>query len=167
NIFGVGPVELILVVILALIFLGPERLPELARQAGKLARELRLMTQSLTREFEEEIGPLDEVRDVVQALQELNPMTQVRAGIQETAQALNPLGDIQREVEKTKEALTSPVESGSRSEPSPTSSATAEGATSAPEAGETTGSHQSESSSGSSQATTEASSPETAPVETE
>jgi TatA/E family protein of Tat protein translocase len=35
------PLELILVLVLALIFFGPEKLPELAASAGKFVRELR------------------------------------------------------------------------------------------------------------------------------
>lgn len=37
--FGLGAGEIVIVLILALIFLGPERLPGLAQSLGKLVRE--------------------------------------------------------------------------------------------------------------------------------
>ena len=39
--FGLGTGELIVVLALALIFIGPEKLPGLATSLGKLARQLR------------------------------------------------------------------------------------------------------------------------------
>ncbi len=61
NILGVGPWELILVAVLALIFIGPEKLPELMRQIGRTAGELRRMSSDLTAEFKEGLAPLQEV----------------------------------------------------------------------------------------------------------
>ena len=39
--FGLGTGELILVLVLALIFIGPERLPDMATKLGKIARRAR------------------------------------------------------------------------------------------------------------------------------
>ncbi len=38
---GVGFQEIVVILLLALLLFGPKRLPELARQLGKLTRELR------------------------------------------------------------------------------------------------------------------------------
>ena len=48
--FGIGPMELIVIVVLALIVLGPERFPEAGRSLGKAMRELRSVADDLTRE---------------------------------------------------------------------------------------------------------------------
>ncbi len=39
--FGLGTGELLIVLALALIFIGPEKIPELATQSGKLVRKLK------------------------------------------------------------------------------------------------------------------------------
>jgi len=51
NLFGIGPMELVLIVILALIVLGPEKLPEVMAQAGRVVSEFRSLTTQLSEEF--------------------------------------------------------------------------------------------------------------------
>ncbi|MEZ4505602.1 MAG: Sec-independent protein translocase protein TatB [Thermomicrobiales bacterium] len=53
---GMGVQEIVIIAIVALIIFGPERLPELAGQAGKLLRDARRMTSDLQGEFEREAG---------------------------------------------------------------------------------------------------------------
>ncbi|MBI3179106.1 MAG: twin-arginine translocase TatA/TatE family subunit [Deltaproteobacteria bacterium] len=53
--------EVVVIVVVALIALGPRRLPELARQAGRVIRELRRTTHEL-RQSLDEIDPPEEPR---------------------------------------------------------------------------------------------------------
>lgn len=53
---GMGMQEIVIIAIVALIIFGPERLPEMAGQAGKLLRDARKMTTDLQGEFERESG---------------------------------------------------------------------------------------------------------------
>ncbi len=53
---GMGVQEIVIIAIVALIIFGPNRLPELAGQAGKLLRDARRMTTDLQGEFEREAG---------------------------------------------------------------------------------------------------------------
>lgn len=53
---GMGVQEIVIIAIVALIIFGPDRLPELAGQAGKLLRDARRMTSDLQGEFEREAG---------------------------------------------------------------------------------------------------------------
>ncbi len=46
-----NPLEIILILAVALIVLGPERLPEVMRVIGKLLRELRLASNTVLREM--------------------------------------------------------------------------------------------------------------------
>lgn len=49
--FGIGMQELLLILALALIVLGPKKLPELARALGKGMAELRRATEEVKEEF--------------------------------------------------------------------------------------------------------------------
>ncbi len=51
---GVAPSEFILICLIALMILGPERLPKLARQLGGWLGKARQMTRSIRRQLEEE-----------------------------------------------------------------------------------------------------------------
>ncbi len=55
DFFGIGPGELLLILVVALIVLGPGRLPEVARNLGKMVREFRKATSEVTREFTLEV----------------------------------------------------------------------------------------------------------------
>jgi len=48
-----NPLEIILILAVALIVIGPERLPEVMRVAGKLMRELRLASNTVLHELTE------------------------------------------------------------------------------------------------------------------
>jgi len=53
-IFGLQPIHLIVIAIVALIIFGPTRLPELGRGIGKAISEFRKGTQEMTDSFHEE-----------------------------------------------------------------------------------------------------------------
>lgn len=51
--FGIGPTELIVILIIALLVLGPKRLPELAAGLGKGLAEFRRATSDINAELDE------------------------------------------------------------------------------------------------------------------
>jgi len=64
NILGIGMNELIVIFLLAAIVLGPERLVKVAREAGKLIRNLKAYVSSLSGELKSELDILDELKKV-------------------------------------------------------------------------------------------------------
>jgi sec-independent protein translocase protein TatB len=50
--FGIGPSELLVILVVALLVLGPKRLPELARALGKGLAEFRRATADVTSELD-------------------------------------------------------------------------------------------------------------------
>ena len=54
DFFGIGPMELLLIIILGLIVFGPGKIPEVARQLGRTVREFKKASSSLTRDFKDE-----------------------------------------------------------------------------------------------------------------
>ncbi len=61
---GIGLTELILLAVIALLVVGPQRLPEIARTAGQLSKTARGAWQSLKSEFQTELD-LDHNRKVM------------------------------------------------------------------------------------------------------
>lgn len=59
NLFGVGPAEMIVILVVALVFVGPERLPKLAADLARTIREIRKYTGSLAAEFNEVVQELE------------------------------------------------------------------------------------------------------------
>ena len=56
NFLGMGPMELMLILVLALIVFGPGKLPEVAGQVGKAVRDMRRATTELSGEFNRAIS---------------------------------------------------------------------------------------------------------------
>ena len=61
--FGVGPEELVLILIIALIVLGPERMPKVARDLGRVVGDLRRTSDQLREEFLNADKILDKAAD--------------------------------------------------------------------------------------------------------
>ncbi len=53
--FGLGFGEIVIILVLALILLGPQRLPDVAKQLGKGLREFKKATDDLKDQFESEL----------------------------------------------------------------------------------------------------------------
>lgn len=86
--FGVGLTELAVIAFVAVLVFGPDKLPELARQAGALARKARALATSARDELRNELGP--EYADL--ELTDLDPRTIVRRHVAE-AMADEPTTD--------------------------------------------------------------------------
>jgi len=76
-VFNIGPFELIVLAIVGLIVLGPDRLPNLARDAARMLRTLREMATGARQQLRDELGP--EFADV--DLRSLDPRTAVQRAV--------------------------------------------------------------------------------------
>ena len=59
GMFGIGPTELVVILVVALLVLGPKRLPEIARALGKGLAEFRRATADVTSALPVTFGLLD------------------------------------------------------------------------------------------------------------
>jgi sec-independent protein translocase protein TatB len=81
--FNVGPGEFLVLAIVAVIVIGPDRLPAMARDAARMLRTLRELATGARTQLREELGPefadldLSELRE----LRNLNPRTALQRAI--------------------------------------------------------------------------------------
>jgi len=76
NIFSnIGITELIVILLLALLVVGPERLPEMGRQLAKILRDVRKMYENLTKDLGPELMSIQEttreLRDSVDSVRSI------------------------------------------------------------------------------------------------
>lgn len=89
--FDVGFSELLIIAVVALLVLGPERLPKAARFAGMWVRRARAQWQSVRGELERELAAEDLRRNVTAPLSELEP--RMRALEEELREEFGALAD--------------------------------------------------------------------------
>jgi len=77
--FGVGLPEVAVIVFIAVLVFGPDKLPDFARQAGRLAKQMRTFAHQARDELREELGP--EYADL--NLRDLDPRAIVKKHIYE------------------------------------------------------------------------------------
>ena len=92
---SLGIPEIAVILVVAVIVFGPDRLPEFARQAGRMVRQLRKFAESTQDELRRELGP--EYADL--KLADLDPRQAIRKHIleamddDEEAASAAPLAD--------------------------------------------------------------------------
>jgi sec-independent protein translocase protein TatB len=73
EVFGIGPLEIVLVVLIAFIVLGPDRIPGTMRQLGKWTRQLRETINNISRDYNTEIreitGEITALQDEIRSIQ--------------------------------------------------------------------------------------------------
>lgn len=77
--FGVGLPEFAVIAVVAIFVFGPDKLPDLARQAGRMVRQVRRLANNARDELRAELGP--EYADL--ELRDLDPRQIVRRHIAE------------------------------------------------------------------------------------
>lgn len=104
EIFGIGLPEIILILVVALVIFGPEKLPEIAGQAGRMIRQFRQMTAEAT----SEIKSLTEDLKLNESLEEIkSAATMVREEV--TTVKNDVTGTLTEQYKVTYETLTDPL----------------------------------------------------------
>lgn len=89
--FDVGFGKLALIAIVALLVLGPERLPRVARTAGALVRRARNSWLSVRGEIERELAAEDMKRQVEEAMRAGDVRAEVDAAAQTIRRSVDPV----------------------------------------------------------------------------
>ncbi|MDQ1690470.1 MAG: sec-independent protein translocase protein TatB [Pseudonocardiales bacterium] len=93
--FNIGPLEFLVLGAVALMVFGPDKLPQLAKDAARMLRTLRDMAQGARSQLNSELGPEFANFD----LNSLNPRTAIRNALlsdDDDFSSLNPKDMVQR-----------------------------------------------------------------------
>jgi len=96
DILGIGPLELIVILILALVVFGPDRLPEIGAKLGKGLRSMRRATREFSKEIEEARqaieAPVEEIKkpleEIEKPLQEIKTLAQAAQSLKTPGKAI-------------------------------------------------------------------------------
>jgi sec-independent protein translocase protein TatB len=101
-VFNVGLGEILIIVLVCLLVFGPERLPEMARQAGRFLGRLRLTTQDALDQLKEEA----DLKDLnLPDLRVGSLRAQARDYVRELMDVEGQMSELEREREKLKAAI--------------------------------------------------------------
>jgi sec-independent protein translocase protein TatB len=108
NVFGIGPLELLLCAVVGVIVLGPERFPQAAVQLAKAIKFLRGYANEATSDLREEFQEL--TKEYESMRQELN---EVRSGVYKHVTGLadeltREVGEVQKAVGEARPSLKTP-----------------------------------------------------------
>ncbi len=93
DILGVGPLEIVVILVIAMLVFGPDKLPEIGAKLGQAVRELRNLSREITREVdtarEAVAGPVEELsRPFKEANQVVQDLSQAAESVRNPGQAL-------------------------------------------------------------------------------
>jgi sec-independent protein translocase protein TatB len=95
-VFNLSGSEIVVIVLLALIVLGPEKLPEAIRRFGRVYGELKRMSTGFQSEFRNAFDePMRELRETAQLTKDavLRPMNEVRDGVKDAGRIFETAGE--------------------------------------------------------------------------
>src|SRR6188472_384028 len=90
--FDVGAPELLVLVVIAVILFGPEKLPEFARKAARVIKYVRTMAGSAQDQLQKELGPEFSDLDV----RDLNPKTFIQKHLMDDVDPI--VADVKKEI---------------------------------------------------------------------
>jgi sec-independent protein translocase protein TatB len=110
--FGIGGSEILVILIVALLALGPEKLPDAATKISKGIRELRRQTREVQETIENDTELGGAIRDLKSALRgdEIRPKVK---------KALAPVTEAAADAAKTLQDATKPAKAKPKAEPAP------------------------------------------------
>lgn len=90
SFFGIGLFELIMIAVVALLVLGPERLPGAMREVAKWMRQLRNLSSDFQSQFSEEFKLLDEMNPRRIINEAIDPKTPTKPSTSSSSKSTTP-----------------------------------------------------------------------------
>lgn len=88
--FGIGPMELVIIAIVAIVFVGPKNLPDMMKKLGKAFVQVRRQTQEIRDGFQDVVRDaereleLDRIREIKEKMQSMQPKNMIESAINDS-----------------------------------------------------------------------------------
>jgi Sec-independent protein translocase protein TatA len=107
SFFGIGAPELVVILLLAGIVLGPKRIRQVAFWLGKVTAQLQAISRGFTRQLNAELSAIDNDGEMKGALEEVQDLRRQLADLRReiTSVASEPLAEGQKAVHEAKNAV--------------------------------------------------------------
>ena len=105
HFLGIGPMELVVILLVALIIFGPERLPEIGRALGRSVRQFREFSQEITSDL---VAVKEELESASESV--VSTVEEVKGELEEASQSLRQATDIQGILESPAQKPSPPEE---------------------------------------------------------
>ena len=117
--FNIGPLELVVLALVGIIVLGPDRIPGVARDAARMIRQLRDMATGARSQLKNELGPefADVGLDSLRELRSLKPRTAIQRallGDDDDDVAQSPQADVPADVPAARPPAQQPLGRGDK-----------------------------------------------------
>ena len=111
NFLGMGWPEIVLIIIVALIIVGPDKLPEYTKNFGKYYRKFRNMTNGVTKDFKQAIN----LGDDDEPLSLTDELDSIKASLEDDANELKKsftldIDELNEDLDETKKDLDDTLE---------------------------------------------------------
>lgn len=107
SFFGIGAPELVVILFLAGIVMGPKRIQQVAFWLGKVTAQLQSISRGFTRQLNSELSAIDDGGEMKDAWGEVQDLRQQLAELKReiTSVATQPMMDGQKAVQEAKRAI--------------------------------------------------------------
>jgi Sec-independent protein translocase protein TatA len=107
SFFGIGAPELVVILFLAGIVMGPKRIQQVAFWLGKVTAQLQAISRGFTRQLNAELSAVDDGGEMKDAWSEVQDLRKQLADLKHeiTSVALQPMAEGQKAVHEAKHAI--------------------------------------------------------------
>lgn len=90
--------EIVIIMVVAVVIFGPDKIPEIARGLGSAVRKLKEASEDIKQEIMNPVQDVDPTKDITRTIKELNPMNE----IEDSFKKVNPMEDFQKSFDEVR-----------------------------------------------------------------
>ena len=121
SFFGIGAPELVLILLLAGLVMGPQRIRQVAHWLGKTTAQLQAIARGFSRQLNAELDAVDGGKDMRAAMEEVQELRRQMAELRRdvTSIAVQPFEDGRRGLQNSQKAIGQSIKPPNLGEPTP------------------------------------------------